>query len=294
MNILSSHQASGARPKPTVAPQIAAATTQAVEQEEPKDGFSLTKTLSVGLLGFMGRRIPSTQPEISPQKMEELKEKIKPGDVLMSADMSYPGWARMEYWAIGSEYTHAALMGNDGKVYEAVGEGVIETSLETFLEGRKKIAVARHGLTEADAAVATEYAKSHLGKAYDGVFNYGDDKEFYCSELVAKSLAQIANPIEVPHGKIFGKDAIAPDVFLKMKGAEVVHDDKSNYWGNKVAYWPIAASTAALGVAGHLLGGGAGAAIGAGAGFLGSILVGNKIQTGHFSPSLVELSAGKH
>lgn len=277
------------------APAVAktAAPPEMTESQEPKDGFSLTKTLSTGLLAFMGRRIPSTLPEISSEKMQEIKEKVKPGDVLMSADMSYPGWARMEYWAIGSEYTHAALMGNDGHVYEAVGEGVIQTTLEEFLDGRKKIAVTRHGLSETDAASATEYAKSHIGKPYDGVFNFADDKEFYCSELVAKALASTDNPVQAPQGKIFGKDAVAPDAFLKMEGAEIIHDDKSSYWGNKVHYWPIAASTATLGVVGHLVGGLGGAAIGAGAGLIGSILVGNKIQTGHCLPSVAELRASK-
>lgn len=269
------------------------AAVETQETPEPKDGFSLTKTLSAGLLTFMGRRIPSTLPEISAEKIEEIKGKVKPGDVLMSADMSYPGWARMEYWAIGSEYTHAALMGNDGEVYEAVGDGVIQTSLEEFLEGRKKIAISRHGLSESDAASATAYAKSHIGKPYDGVFNFADDKEFYCSELVAKALASTENPVLAPQGKIFGKDAVAPDAFLKMEGAQVIHDDKSSYWGNKVHYWPLAASSAAFGVVGHMVGGLGGAAIGAGAGLLGAILVGNKIQTGHCLPTVAEIRASK-
>lgn len=263
------------------------------EAGDPKESFSLTRTLAGGVLGFMGRRIPSTLPEISTERMAELKEKIKPGDVLMSADLSYPGWGRMEYWAIGSHYTHAALMGNDGNVYEAVGEGVIKTSVEEFLEGRKKIAIARPGLNQEQAQKATEYAQSHLGKSYDGLFNYEDENEFYCSELVAKA-CQAADPkFEAPMGSIFGKRAVSPDIWRKTPGIEVVHDDGSNYWTNKLHYWPLGASAALSASAGYAAAGVTGAVLGAGVGLVGSILIGNKIQTGHWSPSLVEIREGK-
>lgn len=293
MNIQVSSSPSLVRSQPALVEKKAVA-QETPEVEEPKDGFSLTRTLSSGLLTFMGRRIPSTLPEISAEKIEDLKSKVKPGDVLMSADLSYPGWGRMEYWAIGSHYTHAALAGSDGLVYEAVGEGVITSTVEEFLEGRKKIAIARPGLNAEEAKEATEYAKSQLGKPYDGVFNYGDDSEFYCSELVAKALKQGKGDVDIPMGTIFGKEAVSPDIWRKTPGVEVIHDDGSSYWGNKVHYWPTLATTAVAGVVGHMLGGIGGAVLGAGAGMLGSILVGNKIQTGQFSPTLVELTAGKH
>lgn len=293
MNILANPSPSIARPQ-QAAIERKPVVEEASEAQEPKDGFSLTRTLSTGLLGFMGRRIPSTLPEVSPEKMKELKAKIKPGDVLMSADLSYPGWQRMEYWAIGSHYTHAALAGSDGLVYEAVGEGVITSSVEEFLEGRKKIAIARPGLNAEEAKEATEYAKAQLGKPYDGVFNFAGDDEFYCSELVAKALKSGKNDTNVPMGKIFGKDAVSPDVWRKTPGIEVIHDDGSSYWGNKLHYWPTLATSAAGGVVGHMLGGVGGAVLGAGVGMLGAVLVGNKIQTGKFAPSIAELREGKH
>lgn len=261
--------------------------------EEPKDSFSLSKTMAAGLLGFMGRRIPTTFPEISPQKAQALKDKIKPGDVLMSTDMAYPGWGRMEHYAVGSEYVHAAMVGSDGKVYEANGEGVISGELDSFLKGRLKFAVVRPGLSEDDVQSATDFARSHLGKKYDGVFNTEDNTEFYCSELVSKAIASGQNPVHTPVSSLFGKKAVAPDAFLKIPGIEVVHDDGSSYWKNKIGYWPVAASTVGMGIAGQLLGGIGGAAVGAGVGFLGSVLVGNKIQTGHFSPMIAELRSGK-
>lgn len=243
----------------------------------------------------MGRRIPTTYPKISEEKSKELQAKIEPGDILLTADLAYPGWARMEYWTVGSEYTHAAFVGSDRQVYEAVGSGVLKGDLDSFFEGHLKVAVLRPGLNESDVEKATDYCRQHLGKAYDGVFNTADDSEFYCSELVAKALLQIDNPVEAPTSKLLGKVAYAPDAFRHIPGIEVVHDDQSGYWKNKLGYWPLGLTAVAGGVAGHLLGGGlGGVALGAVSGFVGSVLVGNKIQTGHFSPSLADIASSKN
>lgn len=262
--------------------------------EQPKDGFSLTKTLAGGVLGFMGRRIPTTAPNISPEKSQELQAKIKPGDVLLTADLAFPGWARMEFWTVRSHYTHAAFVGSDNQVYEAVGGGVLKGSLDSFLEGRLKVAVLRPGISDEHVEKATDYCRQQLGKPYDGVFNTADDSEFYCSELVAKALAQGDSPLETPTSKLLGKVAYAPDAFRHIPNIEVVHDDGSHYWKNKVTQWPLAVTTVVGGVAGHLLSGYGGAAVGAAAGFVGSVLVGNKIQTGHFSPGLADLASSKN
>jgi Permuted papain-like amidase enzyme, YaeF/YiiX, C92 family len=276
--------------KSTAVPQTDTAPVEAAPEAEPQDGFSITRTLAGGLLGFMGRRLPTTYPKNSPEKCTELKLKIKPGDVLMSSDLDYPGWSRMEYFTLGSRYIHAAMVGSDGQVYEAVGEGVIKTDVDHFLEGHKKIAVARFDLDEEEVQKATDYARSHLGKSYDSVFNFADEKELYCSELVTKALAASGKVTDVPRAHFLGKEAVAPDAFLKMPQATIIHDDKCNYWTNKLTQWPLAASSVALGAAGYLLGGGVGGALaGAATGFVGSVLIGNKIQTGHYSPMIEEL-----
>lgn len=284
-----------AQSKPSAHPPVAASAERVTlnSAAEAESGFSLGKMAAGALLGFMGRRIPTTMPEISSDKAQSLKEKIRPGDVLMTADGAYPGWARMEFWAIGSHYTHAALVGSDGQVYEAVGEGVIQGSLDEFLQGRLKVAVARPGLDEAGVERATEYCRGQLGKAYDGFFNTEDDKEFYCSELVAKALATADPSVQTPTKSLLGKKAIAPDVFLSAPGFQPIHDDGSHYWKNKLSYWPLGAAAVGVGAAGYAIGGLAGAVVGASAGFVGSVLIGNKMQTGHYSPSLAEVRSSK-
>ncbi|GMU56360.1 MAG: hypothetical protein AMXMBFR33_55060 [Candidatus Xenobia bacterium] len=261
---------------------------------EPKEKFSPTRAAAGALLTFMGRRIPTTVPEITREKADELKSKLQPGDVIMTADCAYPGWARMEFWTVRSNYTHAAYYAGDGKILEAVGKGVIETKLDDYFEGRQKIAIVRPDYkTPEDVAAATAYCRSHLGKPYDSVFNSADDKEFYCSELVFKALKSMPNPIEAPSKELLGREAVAPDAFLRIPGIQTIHDDKSNYWTNKLGHWPIAAATVGLGAAGASIGGWPGAAVGAGVGMVGTILGWNKLQTGYFLPSFEDFRGGK-
>ncbi len=293
MKILSTPQPTPMNPSRNASAPVVATTLEYPVATEPKDDWNPVQALSKGLLAFMGRRIPTMTPEFPQAKAKSLMEKIQPGDVIMSTDMAFPGWARMEYFAIGSHYIHAAFVGSDRKVYEAVGSGVLQTDLEDSFKGRIKVAISRPGLSEQDTAIATEFCRAQVGKPYDGAFNTEDNKEFYCSELVSKALASVKTPIATPHGSIFGKSAVAPDAFFKIPGSVTVHDDGSHYWKNKVDYWPIGAATTGFGIAGGVLGGIAGAALGAAAGFVGSILVGNKVQVGHFSPILADAREGK-
>lgn len=252
------------------------------------------ETATSALLGIMGRRIPPAYPEISEEKIRDLCAKIKPGDVILTADLAYPGWARMEYWTVRSNHTHAAFVGNDGQVYEAVGRGVLKGKLEDFFEGRIKVAVARLGLDDGAVARATEYCQKQVGKPYDDAFDTADDSEFYCSELVAKAVEHGNPSLRAPRHTLLGREAIAPDAFLHIPGAERVHDDGSDYWKNKLAYWPLGSSALAGGVTGAMVGGVGGAVVGGLVGFVGSVLVGNKLQTGYALPSLHQKIERKH
>lgn len=261
----------------------------ALKPQSAGDGFSPTKAVAGGILTFMGRRIPTTVPEISKERAQHLKDTLQPGDVILTCDCAYPGWARMEFWTVRSNYTHAAYYGGDGKIYEAVGGGVQEAKLDDFFEGRLKVALVRPPYqSPEDVKAATAFCQAQVGKPYDNIFSTADDSEFYCSELVYKALKSMPNPIDSPSRQLLGRAAVAPDAFLGIPGAKTVHDDGSGYWKNKAGHWPLAATAIAGAVAGSQIGGLAGAGVGFAAGLLGSIMVGNYVQTGHALPSLTD------
>lgn len=277
--------------------------TRPMSQEKPpetpapekiKKKHTPIQKLRYAAFKMMDVRIPAAFPEISNETRSQLSAQVKPGDVLLTTEMSYPGWQPMEYYGSKSHYTHSAIMGADGKIYESVGGGTHAIELNEFLKGSIKVSVVRSGLNEAEVGKATDYLKANLGKPYDSHFDTASDAKFYCSEYVGKSLLHARPDLQIPRERFAHKEVIAVDSFMHTPGMQVVHDGESNYWGNKLAYWPIHLSGAAGAAAGYALGHGLGAAVGGGAlGAVAAIMIGNRIQTGMWAPSVHELRESK-
>ncbi|MBM3462409.1 MAG: hypothetical protein FJX76_09930 [Armatimonadetes bacterium] len=253
----------------------------------PLDQFtpSLGGAASAGFVHMLGIRVPTVTPEYSAEKRKHILDNIQPGDVILETNNAYPGWQRLEFYTLRSSYTHAAIYEGNGKFLEATTPGGVQrTDLADYLTGRIQVAIIRPDYkSPTDVTSALDYCRGELGKPYDNKFNTHGNDEIYCAELVYKALKQMPNPIEAPTRKVFGKEAVGPDAFFEIPNAKVIHDDGSAYWKNRLSNWPVylTAATAAT-VAGMHAGPWAGTA-GFFGGLFGAILVGNKIQTGHFN-----------
>ncbi|NBN99614.1 MAG: hypothetical protein EBV19_10315, partial [Flavobacteriia bacterium] len=115
---------------------------------------------------------------------------LKPGDIVFQDLDCGPMCDAIEAvteGANGKDYSHCAMVirENDSlKVIEAIGEGVVVTSLQDFVRRSSKIQVAR--FKQADNAFlqrAIRFAISLKGKPYDEVFLLNNDR-YYCSELL--------------------------------------------------------------------------------------------------------------
>ncbi len=118
------------------------------------------------------------------------KEDLQPGDIVFQDLDCGPMCDAIEAvteGANGKDYSHCAMVirENDSlKVIEAIGEGVVVTSLQDFVRRSSKIQVAR--FKQADNAFlqrAIRFAISLKGKPYDEVFLLNNDR-YYCSELL--------------------------------------------------------------------------------------------------------------
>ncbi|MEQ8220892.1 MAG: YiiX/YebB-like N1pC/P60 family cysteine hydrolase [Candidatus Eremiobacterota bacterium] len=260
-------------------------------------------TIAVGILDI---RVPTTTKDISEEERNKILSVIQPGDVILETSDSHPNWQRLEVVTLGSTYTHAAIYEGDGKFLEATtgdpsGKGVIRTDLKEYLEGPIHVKIIRPPYKGAeDVKSALDYARSQLDKPYDSAFNYEDDSQMYCAELVKKAIDQCPSGIETPMAhtiftKLTGKKAVGPDNFGEIEGAKVVYPEdpskEATFLKGTLSHWPVAAGAAAGAVAGAATIGGP---IGTAAGLLGglalSICIGNKIQTGHFNLYGVNMS----
>lgn len=233
-------------------------------------------------------RVPTTTPNITPERRDEILKLIQPGDIILETNNAYPGWQRFEKVTLNSDYTHAAMYEGDGKFIEATtgdpsGKGVVRNDLKEYLEGHILVEIIRPPYkTPEDREAALNYCREQLGKPYDSEFSLKDDNQIYCAELVYGALNSCPNKIETPLKKLFSKEAVAPDSFEEVKGAQIVYSDNSNFWKNMASHYPVALGALGSATAGGMLLGPLGAAGGFLGGLLLSISVGNKIQTGNF------------
>lgn len=241
------------------------------------------------LTNILNIRVPTVTPKFSEKEVEKMLTVMKPGDIIIETDNSYPGWQFLEKAVFNSDYTHAAIYEGDGKFLEATsgnadGIGVKRNELREFLTGRQSVEIIRPPYkSEADATAALDHSRSQLGKPYDGDFDMKDGNAIYCAELVYNALQAMPNPIEAPTVKFAGKEAVGPNAFKQIPGAQVVYSTGSSFLKNRISHYPVYMAAAAGAVIGGMAAGPLGAIGGFAAGGIGAILTGNKIQTGQFS-----------
>lgn len=273
---------SGFVPIPVQATRLATTPSPAAPGTDPAQGQG--DTVEHGALALLSIRVPTTTPPISDERRDAICSCIQPGDIILETDDAYPGWQRMEFLTMRSNYTHAAIYEGDGKFIEATPPKVCRTELRPYLEGNQKICIVRPAyVSEEDKNAALEFARKQIGKPYDGGFSLADSEALYCAELVYNALKSMPHPMEAPLHRFLGRDVVAPDSFQRLPGATAVYDEKAEFWQSQLTHWPVMASGAGVAAAAAYLGGPIAGVAGFAGGLVLSILVGNKIQTGHFN-----------
>lgn len=224
------------------------------------------------VLKWSSRVHPTTQKPMSEEEKQTILEKIQPGDVVLTYHSHRPNLGHIEYLGAGANYTHCALYEGYGRMIETLGNEVLRSSLVDRLDGTIKVAVVRpkyksfkhrHQIIKA--------ARNMEGTPYDARVDNKDSSEVYCSELIEVAMKKVDPDMEVPDRSFFGREVTAPDGFLEMEGAELIHDGKSEYWRNQLHQWPLHLGAAVGAGVGCLVGGPLGAVIGGVAGFEGTM-----------------------
>lgn len=240
------------------------------------------------MTAVLNTRFPTATKIFPKEEVDKIMERIQPGDVVMISDDSQFPWQVLVKTSFGSDYNHAAIYEGNGNIIHAdsgnpTGVGVVRFPLRDLLTSRQAVKIIRPDYkTPEDVKAALDFAREQLGKPFDGHFKYGDDSEFYCSELVKRSLDQCPNKVEVPVQEKFGTKGVSPGAFDKIPGAETVYTSNHTFLKSVISQYPvfIPAGTAAmsgsplgpLGIIGGFTTGG-----------ILSIMTGNYAQTGHFN-----------
>ncbi len=177
-------------------------------------------------------RLAQQPPCITPERLAEVQQLLRPGDILLERRTWYlsnaflPGFWPHAALYVGDEDAlrrlgvlddpavaeHIGVLrraGPDGQkpaVIEAVSEGVILSSLAETLHS-DYAAVLRPRLDDAARAQAIVQAFRHLGKPYDFEFDFFSSDKLVCSELVYRAYE---GRLHFPLVKVMGRDTLPP------------------------------------------------------------------------------------
>jgi uncharacterized protein YycO len=155
-------------------------------------------------------------------------KRITGDDCFAIEDMLKPGMAfitktngELSNIANPGFWKHGAIYYGDGTVIEAVGNGVVETNLITFLTRKDYVAVLQPTFAdESEMRAAAEQALQWVGSPYDMMFEL-DDKAFYCYEVIYRAYKTVMDRLSKPMPFVidneFNVPTIIGDDFYKAK-----------------------------------------------------------------------------
>jgi 1-acyl-sn-glycerol-3-phosphate acyltransferase len=193
----------------------------------------------------------SEGPRVRPQQLEQIRQLVRPGDILIERQDWFLSRAFMPgYWAhaalyIGTppevealglashewvaphweEFKRGSPDGQLHAIIEAVPEGVRFTTLEHCLGVADSAAVLRPFLTTQDErndAVARAF--HHLGKPYDFEFDFFSADKLVCTELVVRAYANSSH-LKFPLISVMGRQTLPPTEMVRKYCNERLRPD---------------------------------------------------------------------
>jgi len=197
----------------------------------------LIPVISLAVSRFRFRERPPHQGLISSTQLDDLRAVLRPGDILIErrnwfiSNSLLPGfWPHAALYLgsyeellelgvtadprVMSAFQGQNELGDDFAVVEAIGEGVIFTSLEQSVGEADAVAVLRPILSDEELGEALSRALSHWGKEYDFDFDFTTTDRLVCTELIFRAYDGI---LEIPPmDTIMGKPRIAASDYVRM------------------------------------------------------------------------------
>ena len=209
--------------------------------EQIKDpAHEVQPVISMWVSRFRIKERPPHRGLISEAQVEALRAELRPGDILIERRNWYvtncflPGfwphaalnlgtYEQLEELGVPADRRAAPHMtdfrrpderGHDHAVLEAIGEGVIFTSLEHSVGEADAVVVLRPNVSDEDLRKALCRALSHYGKGYDFDFDFETTDTLVCTELVFRAYDGI---LEIPRMRtIMGKKRLPAGDYVRM------------------------------------------------------------------------------
>src|SRR5581483_10848649 len=159
------------------------------------------------LLSLLDTRVPIlASHSLSTESRQQIKEFLQAGDVLLESNRAYPGWQLLSRLMVGSPWMHAAVYVGNGIVVDAGTEPrVARIAIDEFLNTTDIIVYRPRFAGPEDAQAAVSYVLKQIGRPFNVSFDHGDNRSFYCSQLVSQALLQMPHPINLPVERVLWK-----------------------------------------------------------------------------------------
>ena len=179
---------------------------------------SMILDMAYPILKKVGKvHMPYSRKLITGDDYYRLKERMISGHILVSFTRG-----ELTNVLIPGGWSHIAMYVGKDRVIEAVGKGVVETSLVDFVMTKDYVAcVSPTFCTPWKMIEAAELAETQIGKPYDYGFDWqiGNQEAFYCAEFPYWCYSKVVPKAEMGFRlkEVMGGLTIVPDDYMLAK-----------------------------------------------------------------------------
>jgi glycerol-3-phosphate O-acyltransferase/dihydroxyacetone phosphate acyltransferase len=184
-------------------------------------------------------------PRITPEHLAQMRDILKPGDILIERQDWFLSRAFMPgYWAHAAIYvgdaktveglgldTHEWVMPQGKKfgegpfeILEAVPSGVRMTTLDHCIGVADSVAILRPRVSEREVKEAIARAFRDLGKPYDFEFDFFSGDKIVCTELVYRAFS---GSLDLNLVDVLGRQTLPPTELARAFASEVGQEDRN-------------------------------------------------------------------
>lgn len=175
-----------------------------------KDLFLDIVCLISELVGHI--RVPWSRKALNGTHYFQIHDMIEPGDILLSTTHG-----ELSSLFIPGLWNHAGIVTVSGVVTEAVGKGVKQTDLVSFVTSKDRIAVLRPKKPASIREKAALKSLDYIGLPYDKKFQL-ETSAMYCSELVHTSYMKVGHQLFKPRMRMGYPVITAQDIWDQRYG----------------------------------------------------------------------------
>ncbi|HNB23085.1 MAG TPA: YiiX/YebB-like N1pC/P60 family cysteine hydrolase [Candidatus Melainabacteria bacterium] len=157
---------------------------------------------------LMNCKFPTTGASITESQKALVKSLLRPGDILLKDDCSYP-LSQLGARMLGSNWIHSAVYVGDNKIIDCGSRPYVsENDLDNFLQSSSLAVYRPRFETGEDLQSLISFLQSSIGRPFNRTFRLSNRNSFYCTQLIYRALQQMPHPIDLHISYVSGRPAI--------------------------------------------------------------------------------------